>query len=152
MASALAAQSLTDLATLHELADPAFDPAQTVLLAEPLPIAPGTNQSAGEVKFESYAPKQIVLAAKANAPAVLLLNDKYDPNWKVTVNGQPAKLLRANFIVRGVFLEKAGEHRVEFKYQPPLIGLYVSLASVAAALALLGYVVFAKPTTDSIKG
>ena len=144
-ASALAAQNQADLATLHELAEKEFDPAQTVLLAEQLPVAPGTNQNAGEVRFESYAPKHIVLAAKANAPAVLLLNDKYDPNWKVTVDGKPASLLRCNFIVRGVFLEKAGEHRVEFVFQPPLTGLYVSLASIVIALGLIAYVGFVKP-------
>lgn len=143
--TALESQPDADLATLHELAEPAFDPAQTVLLAEPLPAAPGTNQNPGTVKFASYAPKHIVLTAQANAPAVLLLNDKFDPNWKVTVDGQPAKLLRCNFIVRGVFLDKAGEHRVEFKFQPPLTGLYVSLVSVAVALLLLGYLGLVKP-------
>lgn len=141
--TALGAQSPTDLATLKELADPAFDPAQTALLAEPLPVAPGTNENAGEVRFESYKPKHIVLSAKATAPCVLLLNDKFDPNWHVTVDGQPAKLLRANFIVRAVFLEKPGEHRIEFKFQPPLTGLYVSTATVVAGLALLGYLTWA---------
>lgn len=144
MGNALAAQSVTDLATLHELADPAFNPAETVLLAEPLPIPPGTNQPGGDVKFEGYAPKHIVLTAKANGPAVLLLNDKYDANWKVTVNGQPAKLLRANFIVRGLFLEKPGEHRIEFKFQPPLTGLYISLTALLIGLGLLGYLVVAE--------
>ncbi|MEI2725311.1 MAG: hypothetical protein V9H26_17860 [Verrucomicrobiota bacterium] len=62
-ATALAAQTDADLATLHELADKTFDPAQTVLLAEPLPGAPGTNQHPGDVKFASYAPKHIVLTA-----------------------------------------------------------------------------------------
>lgn len=142
--NALAAQSETDLATLQELADKSFDPHQTVLLAEPLGVSPGTNQSAGEVKFVSYAPKHIALKAKAAAPAVLLLNDKYDANWRVTVDGQPAKLLRCNFIARGVFLDKAGEHNVEFHFQPPLAGLYISLAAIAVGLGLLGYVVMAE--------
>ena len=136
-AAALASQSEIDLATLHELADSAFDPLQTVLLSEPLPIASGTNNNSSEVKFESYAPKHIVLSAKASVPCVLLLNDKFDPNWNVTVDGQPAKLLRANFIARGVFLEKAGEHRVEFKYQPSIKSLYVSWAACGLALLIL---------------
>lgn len=139
-ASALAAQSDTDLATLHELADKSFDPMQSVLLARPLPVSSGTNQNTGEVTFESYAPKYVVLKAKASGPSVLLLNDKFDPNWKVWVDGKPAELLRCNFIVRGVFLDAPGEHRVEFKFQPPLTGLYISLASVAIALGLLCYV------------
>jgi uncharacterized membrane protein YfhO len=136
-AAALASQSEVDLATLHELADNSFDPHQTVLLSEPLPHTSGTNQNPGEVKFESYAPKRIVLSAKANAPSVLLLNDKFDSNWNVTVDGQPAKLLRANFIARGVFLDKAGEHRVEFKYQPSVTGLYVSWTACGLALLIV---------------
>ena len=141
--SALAALSEGDLATLHELAEPAFDPAQTVLLAEPLAAPPGTNQNAGTVKFESYTPKHIVLRAAASGPCVLLLNDKFDPNWHVTVDGQSAKLLRCNFIARGVFLAQAGEHQVEFHFQPPLTGFYISLAAMVVGLGLLGYVIVA---------
>jgi len=151
-AVALEAQTDADLATLHELADNSFDPLQTVLLAKPLPVSPGTNENPGAVKFESYAPKHIVFSARANAPAVLLLNDKFDPNWKVWVDGKPAELLRCNFIVRGVFLNQAGEHRVEFKYQPPLTGLYVSLAAVFVALGLLGYLAFVPARRDDESG
>lgn len=139
--SALASQPPVDLATLHELANTSFNPHATVLLSEPLAVAPGTSQTAGEVKFESYAPKRIVLRAKATAPCVLLLNDKHDANWHVTVDGRPAKVLRCNFIARGVFLDQAGEHRVEFNYQPPLGGLLVSLATIAVGLGLLGYLI-----------
>jgi hypothetical protein len=136
---ALAAQSPADLATLHELAEPAFDPAQTVLLAErlPAPAPAGTNQNAGEVKFESYAPKHIALRVKAESPAVLLLNDKYDPNWKVFVDGKAAPLLRCNYIMRGVHLER-GEHTVEFRFEPPHETLYVSLAAIGLGGVLLG--------------
>ena len=56
----------------------------------------GLPYPAGTVEFASYSPKQIELSVKAAAPSVLLLNDKYDPDWKVSVNGQPAKLLRCN--------------------------------------------------------
>lgn len=140
MGSALAAQSLADLATLKELADPAFDPGQTVLLAEPIPVAAGTNQSVGDVSFVSYAPKHIVLKARTESPAVLLLNDKYDPAWQVSVDGKPASLLRCNFIMRGVQVPP-GEHQIEFQFAPSRTGLYVSFAALVLGAALLGLVV-----------
>ena len=143
-AEALAAQTPGDLATLRELTDPKFNPEQTVLLAEPLPANAGTNQVAGEVKYVSYAPKHVVLSANNKSPAVLVLNDKYDSDWKVTVDGQPAKLLRANHIVRAVFLPTAGEHRVEFKFEPSVRALYVSLAAAALGAVLLAYVALVK--------
>lgn len=100
----------------------------------------GTNQNAGDVKFKSYAPNHIILQT-TTLPSVLLLNDKYDDNWKVWVDGRPTKLLRCNFIMQGVFLDHPGEHRVEFRYQTSLAGLYVSLGAILASLGLLAYVV-----------
>ena len=61
--------STNDTATLDELASASFDPANTVLVSGGLaaPTAPGTtNQPAGEVKFASYAPKDIVFNASAS--------------------------------------------------------------------------------------
>ena len=92
--------------------------------------------TAGEVRFESYAPKRIVLRARAERPAVLLLNDKYDPNWRAFVDGHPAPLLRANFIMRSVALTP-GEHMVEFRFEPPTTYLYVSLTALGLGVLLL---------------
>jgi uncharacterized membrane protein YfhO len=74
---------------------------------------------------------------------VLVLNDKFDPNWRVSVDGQPQTLLRCNFIMRGVYLP-AGPHTVEFQYHPSITGLYVSLSAIIVGLALCGYLAFSK--------
>jgi hypothetical protein len=125
-----------DSATLEKLASPAFDPHQTVLVASDLPAPTGTNGT-GTVEFASYAPKQIVLKASVTtAPAVLLLNDHYDPNWVVTVDGQPAPLLRCNYVMRGVYLTP-GAHTVEFSFRPSTKPLYVSLGAMGLGLLLL---------------
>jgi hypothetical protein len=141
--------STNDQATLQILARKEFDPSQTVLVAEPLPApkaGSATNANGGTVDYISYAPKHIVLRAKAPSPCVLLLNDKHDPSWKVVVDGKPGTLLRCNYLMRGVFLEP-GEHRVEFHFQPPANALYVSLSAIALGLLLLGIVVFGRAKT-----
>jgi hypothetical protein len=128
-------------ATLKLLASPDFDPTKRVLVADPLPApTPGglTNPSAGTVEFTSYAPKRIVLQAKARCPAVLLLNDRYHREWEVLVDGKPEKLLRCNYLMRGVYLS-AGAHTVEFRFQPPINTFYVSLAAVFIALGLCAF-------------
>jgi hypothetical protein len=138
--------STNDQATLTKLASTEFDPAQTVLVADPLPLpSPGsvTNQNAGTVEFTNYAPKNIVMQAKADGPAVLLLNDRFDSNWKVSVDGKPEKLLRCNYLMRGVCLQ-AGPHRVEFRFEPPMNAFYASVAAVGIGLLLLGYLAFGK--------
>jgi hypothetical protein len=136
-----------DYLTLRKLASPVFDPQQTVLLANPVPglnAAGATNQNTGTVEYLSYTPKRIELRAKAGAPSVLLMNDRFDPSWQVSIDGKPEKLLRCNFIMRGVQVP-AGEHRVEFRYVRPLDSLYVSLGGIGVALVLLGLLLFAKP-------
>lgn len=135
-----------DYLTLKTLASPGFDPANKVLLAAPLP-GTGTNapQAAGKVEFTSYAPKDIVLKAEVAAPSVLLLNDHYDPNWQVRVDGQPETLLRCNYLMRGVHLQP-GIHTVEFRFRPSMGGFYVSLAAIGLGIVLCGILlVWRKP-------
>jgi hypothetical protein len=146
-----------DFLTLNELVSPAFDPWQTVLLAEtpavPNPPATATNENPGTVEFTSYAPKDIKFHTQAATPTVLLLNDMFDPHWRVTVDGKSAPLLRANFIMRGVYLT-AGEHNVEFQFSLPVKPLYVTLSAMAVAILLSGILVFLtrKPKTpETIK-
>jgi hypothetical protein len=137
--------STNDEETLKQMASPAFDPAQKVLVAGPLPAPGATNQSAGTVDFTSYTPKEIHLRAKAGAPSVLLLNDKFDPGWKVTVDGKPAELLRCNYVMRGVRVP-AGEHQVEFRFTASITTLCVSVAGMALGVVLLVYLgVTSKP-------
>jgi uncharacterized membrane protein YfhO len=95
------------------------------------------------VEFVSYAPNRIVFQAKSTGPSVLLLNDKFDPDWKVSVDGKPAPLLRCNFIMRGVQVP-TGDHQIEFRFAPPVKGLYLSLAGIVLALGLVGFLAFSK--------
>ena len=95
------------------------------------------------MEFESYAPKDIVFKANAAAGSVLLLNDRFDPNWKVTVDGKPETLLHCNYLMRGVYVP-AGAHTVEFKFQPPMNTFYVSLVAVCTGLLLCGLLVVVK--------
>jgi uncharacterized membrane protein YfhO len=125
------------------LADKNFDAWKTVLVSAPLPTTPlssATNQNPASVEFKSYAPKDIVFSTHADTPTILLLNDKFDPNWRVLVDGKSAPLLRCNFIMRGVYLTP-GAHTVEFKFSLPLGPLYVSLTAIGI-LILLGSCLF----------
>ena len=130
--------------TLQTLTAQDFDPKKTVLVSEPMP-APGNNspgKDALPVPIKSYAPKDIVLDAQVAAPSVLLLTDKYDPNWRVYVDGKRAELFRANFIMRGVFL-MPGEHTVEFEFSLPHKPLYITLTAIGLGIVLCGILVAA---------
>jgi hypothetical protein len=128
-------------ATLAILLSHDFIPAQTVLLwTNPaLPAAPGDPKAdAGAVEITDYHPKDIKLRAAAKLPAVLLLNERFAPAWSVSVDQQPASLLRCNYIMRGVFLTP-GEHTVEFRYHPSLTTLCFSLGGWALGALVAGF-------------
>ena len=81
-----------------------------------------------------------MFSAQADTPSVLLLNDKFDSQWRVFVDGKPAELLRCNFIMRGVYLTP-GAHTVEFQFSLPCGPLYVTLAAFGVGILLCGFLV-----------
>ena len=134
--------STNDEATLAQLASPEFDPVATLLVAGGVPApsaADASPEDAGKVELTRYAPRDLVFTADAKKPTVMLLNDRFEPNWKVLVDGRPQTLLRCNYIMRGVYL-LPGAHTVEFRFQPPVGALYVSLAASGIGLLFLGVV------------
>jgi Predicted membrane protein len=128
-------------ANLRRLASPEFEPTKLVLITDPIAApapATATNDNPGTVEFSHYEPNHIILKANANVPSILLLNDRFEENWKVTVDGKPAKLLRANYIMRGVQLEP-GTHIVDYRYAPPVPLFYVTSSAIILGLVLLGF-------------
>lgn len=127
--------------TMKTLTNPTFDPSSMVLVSDNIPpaAAVSTNASGGRVEISSYSPRRLVLKADATAPSILLLNDRYDQDWQVTVDGQVAKLLRANFIMRGVQVP-GGQHMVVFEFRPSLTGLKISLAAIGIGVVMCGFV------------
>lgn len=129
-------------ANLRRLASPEFDPTKLVLITDPIAppaAATATNDNPGTVEFSHYEPNHIILKANAKAPSILLLNDRFEENWKVTVDGKPAKLLRANYIMRGVHLD-AGTHTIDYRFAPPVPLLYVTSSAMVLGFVLLGFI------------
>ena len=131
-----------DDATLKQLVSPDFDPAQTVLVEDSIPLAQGTNSQVapGTVEITRYSSRHIELKATAKVPSLLLFNERYDPVWTVWVDGKPEPLLRCNYLMRGVQIP-AGDHSIVFKYEPKANGFFLTLACVVAGLLLTGYLV-----------
>lgn len=133
-----------DTNVLAQLFNPDFNPQNSVFVAGNAPAQTDTNAvnpPDDAVQFVRYAPKDIVLSANAAAACVLLLNDHFHPDWKVFVDSRPAALLRCNFLLRGVYLSP-GSHTVEFKFQPPVRMLYVSLLALIIAMAVFGRFIY----------
>lgn len=145
--------STNDDVALKTLTDEAFDPLASVVISKALSVAPTTNApaNAGKADIVGYSPRRVELKVDAPATGVLLLNDRYDKDWRVTVDGQPADILRANFIMRGVELP-AGAHTVVFEFRPSLKGLKIGLTAIVVGAAFCGLMVILRQRSDEGNG
>jgi hypothetical protein len=94
-----------------------------------------------QLRFRRTSPQDFVIEVDAQGPnpSFVAVNQTWDPNWRVTLDGQPARLLRTDLALSGVIVPP-GAHRVEFEYRDDWVsaGLMISLvASMGALLALL---------------
>lgn len=107
-----------------------FDPLKEVILEEPLSV-PAKNDFRGQAEIVRYKNQEVTIRASLNGSGILVLADAFYPGWRAYVDGKERKILRANFFFRGLALE-AGDHLVEFRYQPLsfVIGLTISLVTL----------------------
>ena len=99
-----------------------------------LDIAP-----ADSVWMTSYEPNELHYRCRLNAEQAVVFSEIYYPKgWKLTIDGEPAELFRANWILRGAFIP-AGEHEIVMRFEPQSYktGAAVSRASSMALYVLL---------------
>ncbi|CAG0934838.1 hypothetical protein TFLX_03700 [Thermoflexales bacterium] len=124
-----------DAAILDRLVTPDFDPRQTVVLEQvpSEPLGEAAPDPAGTVSIETYANTRLVLKAEMQRAGWLVLSEVFYPGWHITVDGQPAELYRANYILRAVPVS-SGQHRIEMWFMPDS---FVSGATISLAAAVL---------------
>jgi len=110
---------------------------EVLLAAEPIASTAPPGPGADRVELAVYDSRQVLVNVQAPADGYLVLTDAWYPGWRVRVDGQEAPLLRADLIFRAVHLT-AGEHTVEFTYDPESFrtGLTISAAAVVLVLGL----------------
>jgi len=98
------------------------------------PVPEGYTPPAGEARIVRDDPGTTVLDARADRRALVVLSDLFAPGWTAEVDGRPAEIVRANALVRGVWVD-AGAHQVRFSYRTPGLAAGWAIA-LAGALAL----------------
>jgi len=111
---------LTDKALLKRLADPNWKPRETVLLNMGhklhsfLPTTGGAS-APSQIELKTYTPTEIEIQAQSTHGGFVLINDQYDPDWQVQVNGRDAEVLRADYIMRAVQIPP-GDSTISLRY------------------------------------
>jgi N-acetylglucosaminyldiphosphoundecaprenol N-acetyl-beta-D-mannosaminyltransferase len=135
-----------------------INPRETVLLEEDAPVlpmsipAPTDPKPASTVQIQKYSAQNIIARVQTTAPGIVLLSDTWYPGWKVRVDGKPAPLLRADYVLKGAYVS-AGEHTVQFYFAPASfrIGATISIATILLALIWGLWRFFRKPVSSTLK-
>jgi len=85
----------------------------------------------------AYAPGHLALEAITERPGFLVLSETAHPRWAARVDGQPAPLLRANYLAQAVPVP-AGTHRVELRFEPGILLPALAGFTLAGVSAFLG--------------
>jgi hypothetical protein len=96
------------------------------------------NVNTKSIKMESYSANRLKYSYESETDALAIFSEIYYPKgWEATINGQPAEILRANYLLRSVVLP-AGKGTVEFEFRPKsyFVGNAISYASSAILLIL----------------
>lgn len=89
----------------------------------------------------SYQPNHLVYEAQNSADAVAVFSEIYYPDgWEVTIDGEPATLARADYILRALYLP-AGKHTIEMRFDPQSIHITEAIAYGALILLLIGVII-----------
>jgi hypothetical protein len=125
---------------LEIVLDRAFDPRREVVVEGlAAPSAAASTPSRSELVELERAPTRLRWRSRADAPAFLVATIPAFPGWRARIDGADAPLHRANFAFRAVEVP-AGEHEVEFAYEPASFraGAALSLASLLALAFVTG--------------
>ncbi len=114
------------------------DLASQAVLTESVNV-PAASDSLDNIRMVSYAPNHLIYEYSATSDRLAVFSEIYYPNgWNATVDGQPLKLLRADWTLRAALLPE-GSHTVEMHFLPESYkkGAAVSRGTSIALLLLL---------------
>lgn len=134
------ARSATDEAALDLLQTRAVDPGAEAILPAGTslpPLATPADPAVEQVSITGRTPDRITLQVEMNAPGLVVLSEIWDPDWQVTIDGQPAELFRADTILRAVSVP-AGSHTVELSYRSTTLLVSAAVSGAAWLTIVLG--------------
>jgi hypothetical protein len=90
------------------------------------------------VRIDERAPGSLTFQTDACAPGYLVIADSFFPGWVATIDGQPARILRGDFLLDAVQVPR-GPSVVRLEYRPLSfrLGAAVTLVGLFALIAVL---------------
>jgi len=112
----------------HAVADQQWQEA----LGSAKPVQPGDT-----IIETTYAPNHLTYKSHSQNGGVAVFSEVFFPwGWKVTVDDKPVQMGRVNYVLRALQLP-AGDHTIDFKFDPDEVNTTQILATVAVVVIFL---------------
>ena len=99
-----------------------------------------TADSTANITLQAYEPNHLRYSTSNTQDGVAVFSEIYYPDgWQVTIDGQPAEMTRANYVLRALYIP-AGQHTVEMTFDPKSLHTTETLAYTGYVLFLLGLI------------
>lgn len=99
------------------------------------------KDSLSSIRLTSYAPNRLTYEMNNAQDGIAVFSEIYYPDgWHVTIDGQPAELARADYILRTMYVP-AGQHTIEMRFDPTSLHVTEGIAYGALALLVIGIIV-----------
>ena len=105
-------------------------------------IIDGLDNIASSIVLTEYKPNYLKYNSNSTNDGIAIFSEiYYDKGWNAYVNGELKPHFRANYVLRGMKIP-AGNHVVEFKFEPAVyhVSEQIALASSVVLLLLLAFV------------
>ena len=101
-------------------------------------ISEAHKDSLSSIRLTSYEPNRLVYETENAGDGIAVFSEIYYPNgWQVTIDGKPAGLGRADYVLRALYIP-AGKHTVEMRFDPQSLHVTEGIAYGALALLIIG--------------
>lgn len=98
------------------------------------------EDSVSTIKLTGYEPNRLVYETSSPKDGIVVFSEIYYPGWIATIDGQPADIARADYILRAMNVP-AGKHTVEMRFDPKSLHVTEAIAYIALALLLIGAII-----------
>lgn len=97
------------------------------------------KDSLSSIRLVSYKPNELVYESSTPKGGIVVFSEIYYPGWQAYVDGEEVEHGRANYIFRAMNVP-AGQHKIEFKFDPKSIHITERIAFVGLIILLIGIV------------
>ena len=116
-----------------------FNPSDTAVIDDvyaPIIKSFLPTDSAASIKMTSFDNDAITYQTNTTANHLAVFSEIYYKDWKAYIDGKNVDFAKANYVLRAMVIP-AGNHKIEFKFEPAIFFLGKNISNIASWLVLL---------------